>query len=162
MKKTKIILSGMLALSFLVGTGYGTFNQAEAANKTEVVSNYKMVKGYTLQYSIPKDVTAELYKGKVLFKRKNVVVGGIDFLKYDGKQSIKSLLPTYVTIINSRKINGVVLPTERFFTQSEDSQDYHSIMIDKKKNRAFDFWANSKLLTDKEVKDIRASIKVLR
>jgi len=160
MKKT--ILSGMLSLSLLAGTGYGSLHYAEAAKKTEVTSSYKTIKGYTLSYDVPKNITVELFSGKAVFKRNGMVVGGIQFLNYDGKQTAKSLLPTYISVIDSRKVGDVALPTERFYTQSEDSQDYHSIMMDKKKKRAFDFWANSKLLTDKEIKDIRKSIKVLR
>lgn len=126
------------------------------------VSNTKVIKGYTLQYTVPKNMDVVLHNNQVIFKRNGMVIGGIEFLKYDGKQDPKTLLPSHSTVLDKRAVKGLALPCVRYLTQSEDMKAYHSLLLDAKKKRAFDFWANSKLMTDQEIKDIRASIKVLR
>lgn len=156
----KIIVSGLLALS--VGfASFGGFHSTEVHAAT-ISSSVKTIKGYTLQYNVPKDVTVVLYANQAVIKRHGQVVGGIEFLAYDGKQPTQTLLPNHVSVLNSRTVNGLALPCVRYLVQSDSKvQSYHSLLLDSKKKRAFDFWVNAASFTDKEIKDIRASIKVL-
>ncbi|RFU71403.1 hypothetical protein D0469_01460 [Peribacillus saganii] len=160
MKKPKILFKLLISAACLFSIAATAPVTAEAGAQT--ITKTKTIKGATLTYKVPVTVQVTSLKGKAVFKKKGEVIGGINFLAYDPKKPATALLPKYETVINSRTVKGTSLPCVRYYTQSEDFRSYHSFLLDAKKKRAFDFWVNSKKMTDKEIQDIRASIKVLK
>ncbi|PLS15020.1 hypothetical protein CVD28_25200 [Bacillus sp. M6-12] len=162
MKKTNILLKLLMSAACLFSLGAAVAAPTTAEAAAQIVSKTKTIKGATLTYKVPVNVEVSSLKGKAIFKTKGEVVGGINFLSYDPKKPATALLPKYETVVNSRTVKGTSLPCVRYLTQSEDYRFYHSFLLDAKKKRAFDFWVNSKKMTDKEIQDIRATIKILK
>lgn len=122
----------------------------------------KVVKGKTIQFSVPGRIKVELYKQEVFFEKNGKLIGGIEFLAYHPKQTLTSLLPNHTTVLRSEKIKGLAFPCVHFLLQTENNRQSHSLLIDAYHSRAFDFWIDTTKLTDKEIKDIRQSIKLTK
>lgn len=158
--KAKWLVSGLVISSLLFNVSVPQ-EKVSAISTVSAISSYKMVKGKTIQFSVPKNVNVELKKGEVFLKKNGEVIGGIKFMSYNPKkQTLPSLLPKYGTVISSVKVKGLVFPCVRYLIQTEDNRQIHSLLIDSKHNRVFDFWVDQVKMTDQEIKVVCQSIKL--
>lgn len=158
--KSKWLVTGMVISSLLFNTSV-LQDSVEAKTTVSAQASYKVVKGKTIQFSVPKNVSVEMKKGEVLLKKNGEVIGGIKFLPYNSKkQTLHSLLPNDGTVISSATVKGLRFPCVRYLIQTENNRQYHSLLVDSNHTRVFDFWVDQVKLTNQEIKTIRQSIKL--